>query len=249
MPSKQSVLLVALLVVVSGCSAVPFVDGGDETRPTVGEPPEHHELTFASNSGGVAYEANVTVTKQGEVLYQRTIENDGSASYHNLTEFEEPGPYTLTVNTTLPGSGEGNRSARFQVDGDLGTGSVIRVAYLGIYHRTLELPRTYMQYDDAINVPSSYSNSDGPNRLNIDFRVWYRGNKYVGETRTIDDEGTNKLLDLKRTGVYRIEARGKHDEWVSKTIVVTEPNKTVTIEIAIDGTIRSIEVKPPWGYR
>lgn len=250
MPSKQTALLVAALVVLSGCSAVPFVGGDEGARPTVGEPPEHHEVVFASNTGGFAYDANVTVFKDGEVRYQRTIENDGSSSYLNLTELEEPGPYTVTVNTTIPAAGDDKyRSERFQVDGQLGSASVIRIAYLGIYHRSLELPREFMKYDDAINVPSSYYNSDGSNRLDVDFRIWYRGDKYIDETRTISDEGHNKLLDLKRTGVYRIEARGKDGEWVSKTVVIADPNKTVTINVHIDGSIRDIEVKPPWGYR
>lgn len=109
--------------------------------------------------------------------------------------------------------------------------------------------RKYTRFEDAINVPSSYSDSDGANRLDVDFRVWYRGTKYIDETHAIDSEGDNELLDLKRAGVYRIAARGKDGEWVTRTVVVTDPNKTVTIDVGIDGSIREIEVKPPWGYR
>lgn len=247
MASKQSALLVAVLVALAGCSSVPYVGGDGESQPTVGESPDHHEVAFASHTDGYAFDATVTISKDGEQRYRTTVEADGNGTYRNLTTLSEPGPYTVTVNTTLP-EGDDYRNATFQMDGTLGNATVLRVTFLGIYEHSLELPRQQLTHDGALGVYSGYVDDAGANYMDLDVKVWYRGAKIADTTETVEHDTLTRLVDLERTGAYRIATRGKNDEWTTKTVVVSDPDEVVEIDVSIRGTVRGITVKPPWSY-
>jgi hypothetical protein len=248
MPSKQSALAVATLVVLAGCSAVPFVGGDDgSAQPSVGEPPEHHEVALASHTNGYDFDATVTISKDGEQRYRTTIESDGNGTYRNLTTLSEPGPYTVTVNTTIP-EGDGYRNATYQVDGSLGNATVLSVTFGGIYQHSLELPRHYLTHDGALGAYSGYVDDEGPNYMDLDVKVWYRGSMVADTTQTVEHDALTRLVDIDRTGAYRIAVRTEGGEWTTKTVVVSSPEQVVEVNVAIDGRIREITVKPPWSY-
>jgi hypothetical protein len=246
MPSRRLAVALAAVVLLSGCSMLPGGGGGGEQTTTV-DPPDHHEFVFGSYTGGEPFNATVTVEKDGSVLHEQTVAGDGNGTYTELVTLEKPGPYTVTVNTTLPGVGGGTRNRQFTADGTLGNGTAIRVAYLGIYDRSFRLPRRHLEY--PLGVYSSYLNDTGPNDVDVDVRLEYRGELVASKTKTVRSDELTKVFGLNRTGVYHVAARGESDEWTNRTVVVTNPENYIKVSLNARGKVDELKVNPPWGWR
>lgn len=230
MPSTR-LLAVALaaMVLVSGCSMLP---GGGSAEP---DAPDHHGLSFTSHTDGEAFDATVTVETDETVLYEDDLSSDGNGTYANLTTLSEPGPYTVTVNTTVSGA-SGNRSDRTQVTAPLGNETVVEVTSLGIHFETLELPRQEMteplRFQKNIPMP-----------IESTVLVSYQGESVV--SRTIAANGTEpvELADLPETGVYRVAVSGPDGErWTNETVVVEDPG--ARLFALLDGDTPEVELNP-----
>lgn len=242
MPSRRHfAVAVAVLVVVSGCSALP---GGGANQTTV-DPPDHHELVFASETDGYEYEATVTVERDGEQLLSETVNSDGDGLYTNLTAFDEPGTYTVTVNTTLPDTGDENERAQFETDGDLGNATAVYLDYQDIEHATFELPRRDLKHE--LGVKSHYTTLNGTQPSDVQLRVAYRGEHLVSETTTVQGNQLSRSVDLEETGVYHVTARFD-GAWVNETVVVTTPDEHVAVVINDNGDDATIRVKQPFQW-
>ena len=214
MPSKTLTLAVVVLVLFSGCS---MLGGGDDPSGTT-DAPDFHELVFAADTGGNAYEATVTVSKDGETLLEQQISSDGTGAFENLTRFDEPGPYTVTVNTTLPAAGGGNMSDQATVNGTLGNQTVVAMNYQGIDFRSMRLPR------EEMNEPLYFKKRfDLPVPATV--VVEHRGETVFSDT--VERNGTEpfEISDLPETGVYRVAVGGHGNGWENATILVTDPDQ------------------------
>ena len=213
MPSRTVAIAVAAMVLLSGCSML----GGDTASETP-DAPDYHGIVFAADTGGNAYEATVTVSKDGETLVEQPISSDGTGTFENLSTFEESGPYTVTVNTTLPAPGHENRSERTTVNGTLGNQTVIAVSYRGIDVHSMRLPRQemneplYFQKRVSLPVPANVV-------------VEHRGETVVSKTVERNGTGPFEIGDLPETGVYRVAVGGHDGEWENATILVTDPDQ------------------------
>lgn len=231
MPSTR-LLAVALaaMVLVSGCSMLP--GGGGDTGP---DAPDHHGLSLTAHTGGEAFDATVTVEKDGSVLYEDDLSSDGDGTFANLTTLSESGPYTVTVNTTVSGA-SGNRSDRTQVTAPLGNETVVEVTSLGIYFETLELPRQEMS-------EPLYFQKNIPMPIESTVVVSHEGEQVV--SRTIAENGTDEIevADLPETGVYRVAVSGPDGEtWTNETVVVDDPGARLFAEL--DGDAPEVELYP-----
>lgn len=226
------------MVLLSGCSM--FGGGGDDApERTVGEAPDHHEFVFGSDARGNDFEATVTVSKDGETVFSERLESDGNGLYANLTTVSEPGPYTVTVNTTLPASGGGNRSEQTTVNGTLGNATAIDVSYQSIDVESFSLPRR----DVTKRVSYSKSGEDAE----TDLRIWYRGELVVNTTFTArDTREVSTVTDLNQTGVYRVSFRS-HGDWVNETVVLTKPDEQIQLLMRYNSD--SIRVRVPFSER
>jgi hypothetical protein len=241
MSSRTVALALAAMVLLSGCSMFGGGGGDDAPETTVAEAPDHHELVFGSNTNGHPFEATVNVSKNGTVLHEQTIASDGTGKYQNMTTFEEPGPYTVTVNTTLPGVGGGNRSERFTIDGELGHATLVSVAYQGIYDQSFSLPRRSAPH--SLGAHSGYINYDDDPSSELQVRLWYRNELVGGETVSIVDNGNFKrILELEKTGVYRVSARGQDGEWMNQTLVVSSPKQVIKVRVGVNGNMDKMRV-------
>ena len=208
--------------------------GAGAPEPTVGEPPDHHEFVFGSDTGGNAFEATVTVTKDGEEVLSESVESDGNGLYANLSAVPESGPYTVTVNTTIPGVGGGNMSERAVVDGALGNATAIDVSYQGITVETLPLPRR--------NVTKRVGYWKDGQDAETTLRVWYRGERVVDTTFTATDERKlQTVTGVNQTGVYRIAMRSE-GEWTNETVVLTKPDEQIKLLLRYNDDAIRVEV-------
>lgn len=198
--------------------------GGGGGQSSADDGPDRHELLLASNTGGESFEATVTVTKDGSQVFERTITSDGNGAYWNLTAFDEPGPYTVTVNTTLPAA-SGNRSDRFQVNGSLGNATLVNLRYLRIDAETFGLPRQNM-------TGILYVTKRLPFPANKTVVVKYRGETVVSETLHRNGSGPFEVGSLPKTGVYQVSMRDEEGEqrWTNQTVVVTDPGAKLAAE-------------------
>ena len=218
MPSKAAALALVAMVLLSGCS---MLDGGDPAPTSMPDPGNSHALVYGSDTGGHAYEATVTVTKDGETVYETDIESNGTGVYRNLTRFEEPGPYTVTVNTTLPAPGFENRSERFEVGGKTSEATAISVGYQGIAHATFALPRRSV--DEPIEITGT-----GPGRSVDRLVVEHRGRRVVETAPTLAGNEPYYVANLERTGVYRVSVLSE-GEWERRTVVLADPSQQVHV--------------------
>lgn len=243
MPSRRFALLVATLVVLSGCSA--FGGGGgdgsgadDDQTPTQ-EPPDHHEIAVALAADGDPFEATVTVSRDGETVDERTVESTETVAYRNLTTLDESGPYTISVNTTIPRGKSSTLSERVDVDGDLGNATIISVDKRGISVDAIRLPRRPVAA--PLRVRPLWEDSTRFD-LNVSVSAWYRGERLGSETVTIPagqedpDDVRVETFDLERTGVYHVAARipktGTNLDaqgWTNRTVVVTDSDETIVL--------------------
>ena len=232
MPSKTVALALVAMVLLSGCSM--FDGGSDAPETDVGEAPDHHEFVFGSDTGGNAFEATVTVSKDGEELLSESLSSDGNGLYANLSAVTESGPYTVTVNTTLPAVGGGNMSKRVTVDGALGNATAVNVGYQGIRVETFPLPRR----DVTNSVGYRKSGQDAETTL----RIWYRGEQVVDTTFTAEyKQNLQTITDVNQTGVYRVGVRSE-GEWTNKTVVLTDPDEQIKIRLGYNTNQIRVEI-------
>ncbi|MFB6268777.1 MAG: hypothetical protein ABEH83_02455 [Halobacterium sp.] len=240
MPSSKplAVALVAV-VVLAGCSALPGGGGGDQT--TAPEPPAHAELVFASHTAGDAFQADITVERGGETVFETTVDASGNGTYRDLTTIDGNGSYTVTVNTTIPGA-SGNRTEQFTVDDPGGKAVAVRAGPLGIYHEAFALPRRSVDHSLAAYhnaFPDDYAAGS-----NVTVRLWYRGERVGTATQSIPGSELVDLVELDETGVYRVTARGTGNKWHTELVVVPDADSRIKVTLHADGSVKRIEVVP-----
>ncbi|WP_232703393.1 hypothetical protein [Halobacterium wangiae] len=242
MPSRRLAAVLAAMVLLSGCSMLP---GGGGEQTTTLDSPDRHELVFASETGGHEYEATVTVERDGEQLLSETVASDGDGLYAELATFDEPGPYTVTVDTTLPDAGGENERVQFETDGDLGNATAVHLDYQDVEHATFELPRRDLEHE--LGVQSDHTSIDGPQPTEVHFRVEHRGEQVATETTTVQGSELTRSVDLAETGVYNVAVR-IDDTWANDTVVVTTPAQHVAVTVNDHGDDATIEVQQPFQW-
>jgi hypothetical protein len=233
MSSRRLAVALAAIVLLSGCSMLPGGGGGGDSTS---DGPAHHEFAFASNTGGVAFEATVTVEKDGSVLHEQTVAGDGNGTFVNLTALEEPGPYTVTVNTTIPAAGGEEMSKQRRVNGTLGSETVVDVTYRRIAFETVSLPRQELAEPLYLQ---KLSERPTPKRVVVE----YEGERIAAETVERDGHGPFEVADLRETGVYQVSMAGGDGEWTNRTVVLTHPEQKLLVDF-VDGD-HSVDVYAP----
>jgi len=234
MPSNRLLAIaLAAMVLCSGCAALPGGGGGNDAP----DGPDHHGFTFVADTNGEPFEATVTVEKDGEQLLERSVSGDGTGTYVNLSSVEAAGPYTMTVNTTIPAAGGGTRSERVELNGSLGTETVVDVSALAIEVKSFELPRREMaeplQFRKNIPLP-----------VEAQVVVTHEGETVFAESVERNGTGPFELADLPDTGVYRVAVgSGDGERWENDTVVLRDPNSKLFAEM--DGDTPVIEVYGP----
>jgi hypothetical protein len=237
MPSTRSVSVAVVgLVVLAGCSALPGVGGGGSDAPAA---PDRHDVLLVSDTDDVPYNGTITVEKDGEVLASERISPDGSGTYANLTSLTEPGPYTVTVNTSIPAAGGDTLRRQFEVSDPLGTASVIDVTFLDASLSTFPLPQ------QALDQPVYYEKGRFP--LETTITVTHEGETVYADTSSLDGEGPFELTTLPETGAYRVtvdcDRCGRNGRRTAETVVLTDPASKLVVRI--DGIAPVVEVLPP----
>lgn len=239
MPSSKplAVALVAMLL-LAGCSALP---GGGGEQTTTYDSPEHSELVFQSYNDGEPFEADLTVERDGETVFETTVDASGNGTYRQLATIDGNESYTVTVNTTVSGA-SGNRSEQFTVEAPLGDAAAVRVTSLGVYHHVYDLPRRSL--DHPLGVYHNALPDDMAAGSDLDVQVWYRGERVATATQSAPGSKLTRVVELNRTGAYRVKARGTGDEWRTDVLVVANPQRHIKITLNTDGTVDDIEVLP-----
>lgn len=228
MPSNRLLAVaLAVLVLLSGCSMLPGGGSGDD--PAQADGPDYHELTFYSNTDGASYNGTLSVTRDGETVHETPLEGDGDGTYLNVTTFDEAGPYTVVVNTSLPETGGGTMHEELAVDGSLGNATVVTMNYQGADATTMSLPRT--------DAGSLYLDKRIPEPAGSQVRVTHQGETLVDDTFEVDGNSPTEIADLDETGVYQVEATGLNNEWTNQTVVVTESGAKVAVHRGTPPTI------------
>lgn len=237
MASTRAAVAVGVLLVVAGCAGFPGVDEEPESAESV----EHHELVLASDL--TPYEATVTVETDGETVLERSIESEGPAGYTQLGTLEEPGPYLVTVNTSIE-TYEGNLSGEVRVDGDPGNATVLVADYRGITPARVPLPRERAEH--SMSAYSYHVNIGGSSNVTLDYRVWYRGERLADDSVTVTRDNLTGVVSLERTGVYHVSLRAAGD-WENETVVLADPEQSIVFEIDAQGYVSDIKVRPASG--
>lgn len=221
MPSRTVALALVAMVFVAGCSMLP---GGDDASSTpTAEPLDSYGLVFASDTNGYAFDATVTVDRNGTEVFTQSLETSGNGTFENLTRFEDPGPYTVTVNTTVPAPGDENRSERFTTNGSLGTTTAVLVDFRGITQPTYSAPPRNVSQSVRV-VGTAYGRE--VDRLIVD----HRGRRIVDSSPEHSGSEPYHVADLPATGVYRIAVQS-NGEWERRVVAVTNPDEYVLVEL------------------
>lgn len=241
MGEKSITVLLSVIVVLAGCTTT--LDSGQTTTQ---EPaPDQHEFVFASQTGGTAFEGAITVSKGSETVFEQNVTSDGNGTYLSLAARNESGPYTVTVNTTIPAGNE-NVSDRFTVPGDSGNATVITADFHGVSHERLPLPRQSLEH--PLGAYSHYVNIGGSDEVDIDVRVWYRGERIVSKSVGLPADQLTRVTELERTGVYRVAARVEN-AWTESTLVIADPENFIYVGVNARGEVNEIQVRKArlWG--
>lgn len=218
MPSNRALAVgLAALVLVSGCSMLP--GGADGSASNDG--PGHHELAFYSNTGDAPYNGTLTVLRDGDTVHETPLGGDGTGTYLNVTTFEEAGPYTVVVNTSLPETGSGTMREEFTVDGALGNATVLTMDYQGVQRTNLSLPRG--------DAGALYFDKRLPEPIEYPVRVTYQGETVLDTTVSATGREPFELADLRGVGVYHVEVRGMNEHWTNRTVVVADASAEIAI--------------------
>jgi hypothetical protein len=230
MPSTRS-LAVALTAVVllAGCSMLP--GGGGSSSP---DAPARHDIVVVSDTDDVPYNGTITVERNGEALATETISPDGTGTYLNLTSLTEPGPYTMTVNTSIPAAGGDTLRRQFEVAHPLGNRTVLDVTYLDVARESVPLPtRTLDQpvYFEKIALPVETS-----------VRITHEGEVVYENTTAREGEGPFELTTLPETGAYRVHV-STSEHTTREAVVLKHPESKLVVTLR--GTDPVVEVLPP----
>lgn len=239
--SKLPAVAVAVLVVLAGCSMLPGGGGGGDDPGTT-DSPGYHELAFYSHTDGAAYNGTLTVRQEGEPVHEVDIGDDGDGFYTNAT-FDESGPYTVVVNTSLPETGGGTMHEEISVAGDPGNATVLTMNYQGVRETR------YAMEGDADGA--LYLHEPLPEAVEIPVRVTHDGETVLDREVEIDSDEPVEVTDLRGPGVYRVETIGHGHEWTNETIVVTQSGAKIAIysrqtaEIVVYGPDERVAADPP----
>lgn len=229
MPSRRLLAAaLAAVVLLAGCAAVPGFGGGSDGNGDAPDGPTAHGIAFESATGGVPFEGTVAVGKDGETLVSRNVSSDGDGTFVDVATLNQSGPFTVTVNTTIPGVGGGTMSERLTVPGALGCETVVDLSYTRIRARTVSLPRQTVETDLQFRKPRPVE-IRGEDTYGV--VVQYQGETIVDAAFDEDSTGPVTVGALDRTGFYRIRFRSG-DEWSNRTVVVRDPGTRVMLEIS-----------------
>ena len=219
MPSKRLAVVLVAMVLLSGCSMLPGGGGGDGAAQPDG--PDYHELAFYSHTNGAPYNGTLAVTRDGETVHETTLEGDGTGTFLNVTRFDEPGPYTIVVNTSLPEAGGGTMHEELTVNGTLGNATAVTMDYQDTRATSYRIGG---DADGALYLDKRHSEP-----VPYPIRVAYEGETVVDTT--VEEEGAQpfEVAALRGPGVYRVEARGLNEEWTNETVVVTESGAKIAV--------------------
>lgn len=240
MAHRTLAVALTLLVVIAGCSAL----SGEEPTPTAtATPVDHHELVIASII--VPYDATVTVAKDGETVIEETVSGDADDAYEVVGTLEEPGPYTVTVNSSIEFY-DGPLQERFRIDGDAGNATLVRMNYRGMRHDTFSLPRRNATY--PMGVYSSFMNVTGSKEVTLRYKIWYEGRLIADNSTDVLPDELYRVTPLERTGVYRVHVRAKEGGWTNKTLIVDDPQSHIRVSIGPQGRIHRLNVRPAYQW-
>jgi hypothetical protein len=234
MPSSRTLAVaLAALVLLAGCSAIPGVDDSNERESPRPDAPDHHGFAVTTDTGGTAVDVAVTVTKDGEEIVAREFSSDGDGRFLRLGTVNESGPYTVTVNTTLPASGGGNMSEQTTVNGTLGNETIVDVTYTDVEFPSIRLPR------QELSQPLNYRKARvgkpvGSNRILVE----YQGETIVSKTLRKEAKGPFDIASLSKTGLYRVSARSAGGRWTNETVVVRDPDARLFVEMEVFPNVR-----------
>jgi hypothetical protein len=214
MPSRRLAVVLAAVVLLSGCSMLPGGGGDGGDSPTEQPGPDHHELAFYSHTDGAPYNGTLTVRKGGEVVHEESLEGDGNGTHLDVATFDEPGPYTVVVNTSLPEAGGGTMHEELTVNGTLGNATAITMDYQDPKATTYSLGG-----DGDVAL---YLDTRIPEHVEYPMRVAYEGDVVVDTTAEADSTQPFEVASLGGPGVYRVEVQGVNENWSNETVVVTE---------------------------
>jgi len=235
MPSSQSLAVaLAVLLLLAGCSAIPGVDDGSNERESPQpDAPDHHSFAVATDTGGAAFHATVTVTKDGESLASWEFSSEGNRRFLSLGTVNESGPYTVTVNTTIPAAGDGNMSRQTSMNGTLGNETIIDVTYTDIAFPSIRLPR------QELSEPLKYRKaSSAKTKNNKRILVEYQGAPIISKTFNKKGRGPFDLASLSKTGYYRVSVQSPGGRWTNETVIIRDPDARLFVEMSVVPEIR-----------
>lgn len=226
-------LLLALLVVLAGCSMVP--GWGDEPAgpdPDTG-PPDHHLAFLSSSVQG--YNATVTVSKDGTRVSQHNVSfEDDAIRYVPLTTLNESGTYTITVETDIPGVGGGTMDETHRLEVDPGPAeTIVHTTFTDIAFVTG--PDT----GRSVEVPIQYSWSH-PHAGHLSYEVSRENTTVESVTRTPKAfaEPRQTAGTLQTTGVHWVVVNTNRSDNPSVAVgVVNQSTEMVLVQVDTQGDI------------
>lgn len=228
MPStRKPALLVALLLVLSGCNAIP--SGDSTTSPTA----TTHTVGYLSSSDS-AYNATVTVADaEGSTLTERRLTFDGDrARYVELTTVNDTGNYTIHVQTDLPAVGGGEMASNHTITAEAGKHvSVVHTTFQGIS------VTTGAARDQRVDTDVTYMWAiPHPGRFTYEL---HRGDALVENesfTTGADVRAPETVGAIERSGVYWIAASTNHSHAKTYHVgVVNESTSEVRFMVSHEG--------------
>lgn len=229
MPSNRiRVVIVAVLVVLAGCNALP---GGGGSNPESG-PAEQH-VAFLSSSTH-AYNATVTITDDsGATVAERTLAFDGTdPRYVDLATLNGSGNYTVHVQTDLPEVGGGDMSANHTVSVDPGAETtVVHTDYHDIEFVTGTAKQTDVEVPVLTNWIFQHTGE-------ISYTI-HRGDTVVANRTVVTDASQSAPEEtghVNTTGVYWVAASSNFTSGSTYAVgVVNESTTEILIGTRHDG--------------
>lgn len=229
MPSTHTnAVLVALLVVLAGCSALP---GGGGSNPQSG-PAEHHLAVLSTSTH--AFNATVTVTDpSGETVLERDFSFEANQPrYVNLTTLNQSGNYTVHVQTDLPAVGGGDMGANATVSVDPGPETTV----VHTDFEDIDFVTGTARSND-IDVPVRYG-WVFPRSGEISYTVYRGSTAIIDETivATGSQDNLKQAGSISKTGVYWVESTTNYTQETRYGVgVVNESTEAIVISTTHDG--------------
>lgn len=226
---RQHALLVALLVVLAGCGLGPSGPAGSPEGSTITHPVEVASTTPSP------YELQVTITRDGETVFEDTVTGGEAATYRELTTLESSGTYTVTVESNITGKlgGKAGTERTLTVAGGERTSIVVNPGNVSV----VQQPKSPGDSHLKLGVTGLDSLDDHSLLVVVrrDGEEVYRRNLTSADAR--EDDRRLELLTADETGTYQILI--KHSDsffWKNETFVVPtadKPEDGVTADIGI----------------